>query len=108
MFKKLRARITATAAGVACMVVSVVAAGFAVYTGFELIVPAVYASCLTAVVFLVLSLGLMVMLKEDEDGPSGPDHRADGDPRRWAGLAGQLVAAFAAGALAVAQERRRR
>jgi hypothetical protein len=108
MFKKLRARITATAAGVACMVVSVVAAGFTVYTGFALVVPNVYASCLTALVFLVFSLILMVMLKDDDDGPSEAVRHPEGDPKRWAGLAGQLIAAFAAGALAVAQDRRRR
>jgi hypothetical protein len=90
------------------MVVAVVAAGFAVYTGFGLVLPSVYAACLTALVFLALSLGLMAMLKDDEDNADALDHRADADPQRWAGLAGQVLAAFAAGALAGMQERRRR
>jgi hypothetical protein len=38
MFSKFRMRITTTAAGIACMVVAVVSAGFTVYAGFRLVV----------------------------------------------------------------------
>jgi hypothetical protein len=105
MFGKFRMRITTTAAGVACMVVAVVSASFTVYAAFRLIVPRVYASGLTALVFLAMAVGLLLLMKEEEH----QEEIASRDGRgvsRWAGLAGELIAAFAAGALASASRRR--
>jgi hypothetical protein len=96
MFGKLRMQITATAAGVACMVVAVVSAGFTIYGLFRLVTERVLASGLTAAVFLALAIGLLLALHEEEARETErPEHGA----RQWAGLAGELLGAFAAGAL---------
>jgi multisubunit Na+/H+ antiporter MnhB subunit len=103
MFNKLKMQITATAAGVACMVVAVVAAGFTVYAAFRLAFAPVYASGLTAAVFLALAVGLLLILKEEEKKPIEPPPTG---PRRWAVLAGEIAGAFAAGAIGSPRRRR--
>jgi EamA domain-containing membrane protein RarD len=102
MFNKLKMQITATAAGVACMVVAVVAAGFTVYAGFRLVVAPVYASGLTAAVFLVLAVSLLLILKQEENKPVEPPAS---QPAHWASLVGEIVGAFAAGAIGAPRRR---
>src|SRR6201996_7258668 len=102
MFNKLRMQITATAAGIACMVVAVVSAGFTVYAAFRLVLAPVYASGLTAAVFLVLALGLLMILKQEENKPIEPPKAG---PKHWAAIAGEIAGAFAAGALAAPRRR---
>jgi hypothetical protein len=106
MFSKFRMRITTTAAGIACMVVAVVSAGFTVYAGFRLVVPRVYASGLTALVFLLLAVGLLLLLKEEETREDDSSRLAPTGVGRWAGLAGEILAAVAVGVLASANRRR--
>ena len=96
MFGKLRFKITATAAGVACMVVAVVSAGFTIYGLFRLFTERVLASGLTAAVFLALAIGLLVILQDEE---AREDRHPESGARQWAGLAGELLGAFAIGAL---------
>jgi hypothetical protein len=104
MFQHLRLQIIATAAGVACMVVAVVAASFTLYSAFRLVFPAVLASGLTAAVFLAIAVGLLVRLHEEEEerAHTGPA----GGPGRWAALAGEVLGAFAAAALGAPRGRR--
>jgi EamA domain-containing membrane protein RarD len=96
MFGKLRFKITAAAAGVACMVVAVVSAGFTIYGLFRLFTERVLASGLTAAVFLALAIGLLLVLHEEETRVT---ERPEYGVRQWAGLAGELLGAFAVGAL---------
>jgi len=102
MFNKLKMQITATAAGVACMVVAVVSAGFTVYAAFRLALQPVYASGLTAAVFLVLALALLMILKQEEHKPIEPPKTG---PTHWAALAGEIAGAFAAGAISSPRRR---
>jgi EamA domain-containing membrane protein RarD len=102
MFNKLKMQITATAAGVACMVVAVVAAGFTVYAAFRLALAPVYASGLTAAVFLVIALGLLLILKQEEAKPAAPPQTGS---RHWALIAGEIAGAFAAGAIGAPRRR---
>ena len=96
MFGKLRFKITATAAGVACMVVAAVSAGFTIYGLFRLFTEQVLASGLTAAVFLALALGLLLLLHEEETRET---RAPENGSRQWASLAGELLGAFAMGAL---------
>ncbi len=102
MLRQLRFQIMATAAGVASMVVAVVAASFTLYSAFRLVFPPVLASGVTAAVFLALAIGLLVLLREEERQPPRPTTRAG----RWASLAGQVLGAFAAAAIGTARGRR--
>ncbi len=100
MFNRLRIRLTLTAAGVTCMVVAVVAAGFTLYAGFRLIVSDVLASGLTALTFLILAVGLLMLLHHEEDEVVRQEVVASrSGVKGWAGLVGEVVGAFASGAI---------
>jgi hypothetical protein len=102
MLRQLRFQIMATAAGVASMVVAVVAASFTLYSAFRLAFPPVLASGLTAAVFLALAVGLLVLLHEEERHVAEQTTQAG----RWASLAGEVLGAFAAGAIGTTRRRR--
>lgn len=109
MLKTLRVQITATAAGVACMVVAVIAAGFSVFAALRLAVGEVLASALTALIFLVIAVGLLMALRQEEQQAEQSALAAEAHgPKRWAVMAGELVGAFALGALGGRSRRVRR
>jgi hypothetical protein len=94
MFKKLRFRLVITAAGVACMVVAVAFAGACAFSALKAAVGPIYASGLTAVIFLMLAVGLLAFLHFEEEEEK---QEALSKGSKWAGIAGEVAGAFLAG-----------
>jgi hypothetical protein len=98
LLKRLRFRIVITAAGVACMVVAVAAAASCAYGALREAVGPVYASGLTALLFLLLAIGLLAFLHFEEEEEQQKSEITNRTKRaKWAGLAGEIAGAFLAG-----------